>query len=128
MSNQVSLVLSARDPGQKSRQKSPSTGSRSEEEFDMTKNLLASLARKALAVSAALAVSTFASGALGADLPQRSSPVYYAAPPVFTWTGFYFGANGGYGFGRSTFGGGNEFGDQFGGLIGVTAGYNYQSG
>jgi outer membrane immunogenic protein len=96
----------------------------------MIKNLLASLAPKALApkILAALAVSTFAGAALGADLPGRSSPAYYPAPPVFTWAGFYLGANGGYGFGRGTFGGGPDFGNQTGGLVGVTAGYNYQSG
>jgi outer membrane immunogenic protein len=32
--------------------------------------------------------------ASAADLPARSAPVAYA--PAFTWTGFYFGAHGGY--------------------------------
>ncbi|MGO9006942.1 MAG: outer membrane protein [Beijerinckiaceae bacterium] len=91
----------------------------------MTKNLLAGLAPKALA---ALAVSALGSGALGADLPARSSAAYYPAPPIFTWTGVYLGANGGYGIGRGTYGGDPDFGNQAGGLIGVTAGYNYQSG
>jgi outer membrane immunogenic protein len=91
----------------------------------MTKNLLAGLALKVLA---ALAVSTLASGALGADLPSRSSAAYYPAPPIFTWTGVYLGANGGYGIGHGTYAGGPDFGDQAGGLFGITAGYNYQSG
>ncbi|MGP0061260.1 MAG: outer membrane protein [Beijerinckiaceae bacterium] len=91
----------------------------------MTNNLFAGLAPKALA---ALAVLTLASGALGADLPSRSSAAYYPAPPIFTWTGLYLGANGGYGIGRGTYGGGADFGDQAGGIFGVTAGYNYQSG
>ena len=57
-----------------------------------------------------------------ADIQQR--PVVKAAPvmmaPVFTWTGPYVGINGGYGWGES-----RSF-DIDGGLLGVTAGYNWQ--
>jgi len=35
---------------------------------------------------------TMAAGAAAADLPT----VYSAPPPAWSWTGFYFGANGGY--------------------------------
>ena len=79
---------------------------------------------------AALALS-LAAPALAADLPSRRyAPAndYYAPPPVFTWTGFYVGINGDLGVGHFTHGGNPAFGDAFGGLGGVTAGYNYQSG
>jgi outer membrane immunogenic protein len=69
-----------------------------------------------------------ASGAVAADLPNRYAAPAYAPPPpppVFTWTGFYAGVQGGYGF--STFvNGGSPAGNPSGGLIGLTAGYNYQ--
>jgi len=72
-----------------------------------------------------------ASPAVAADLPSRhAAPTldYYAPPPVFTWTGFYAGLNGDMGLGRASGGGDTAFGNLFGGLGGVTAGYNYQSG
>jgi outer membrane immunogenic protein len=69
--------------------------------------------------------------AAAADLPPRPAPApYYKAPvaiPVYNWTGFYIGINGGGGFGRSqwdTIGGFNTSG----GLVGGTVGYNYQFG
>ncbi len=85
---------------------------------------------------AALAVSTFLSSAaltpaLAADLPSRyRAPTYYDPPaPIFTWTGFYAGAQGGLGLGSYTAGGSRVFGSNpIGGLGGVTVGYNYQSG
>ncbi len=41
--------------------------------------------------------------ALAADLPVKA-PAYAAAPtPMFTWTGFYAGLNGGYGWGHTGF-------------------------
>jgi outer membrane immunogenic protein len=48
---------------------------------------------------AGIAVATLCgTSALAADLPARA-PVYKAAPePVSTWTGFYIGGNGGYGW------------------------------
>lgn len=78
--------------------------------------------------AAALAV---ASPAVAADLPSRyrAPPSdYYAPPPVFTWSGLYVGANGALGIGRFSDGGDAAFGNAFGGLGGVTVGYNYQSG
>lgn len=89
----------------------------------MTRYLLAGFAPLAAA-----AIAGFATGAVAADLPSRSSAPYYAAPPIFTWTGFYIGANGGFGVGHGSGGGGPDFNTQTGGLVGVTAGYNYQSG
>jgi outer membrane immunogenic protein len=46
--------------------------------------------------------------------------------PVYNWTGFYLGINGGYGWGRSNW---TAFGldaDPRGGLVGGTIGYNWQ--
>ena len=49
------------------------------------------------------ALAFVAAPAAGADLPPRY-PQPYAAPayaPIYNWTGFYFGINGGGGWGRS---------------------------
>ena len=90
-----------------------------------------------------LATTTLAtagmSAASAADLPSRfAPPPIIAAGPVFTWTGFYLGAQVGYGWNanendivlptgfvvpRGDFG---DSGDGF--LAGVHAGYNYQIG
>jgi outer membrane immunogenic protein len=62
-----------------------------------------------------------------ADLPR---PVYKGpafVAPVFTWTGFYVGVNGGYGFGTSNWDPGPSF-NANGGLVGGTLGYNLQTG
>jgi outer membrane immunogenic protein len=80
----------------------------------------------AVAMSAVLGGSAL-SGASAADLPRRS-PAYVAPAyaPIFTWTGFYAGINGGYGFGDTNGYGRALAGSPGGGLIGATAGYNYQ--
>jgi outer membrane immunogenic protein len=75
----------------------------------------------AVLLSTATALPTFA-----ADLPMQAP--YYAPPPVFTWTGGYVGANASFGFGQYTSGGQSYFGNADGGLFGLTAGYNFQSG
>jgi len=87
----------------------------SNEEIAMKKFLLAAL------------LAGVATSALAADLPSHKAPpppVPAYAPQAFSWTGFYIGVNGGYGFGS----GGRDFGNPDGGLVGVTAGYNYQIG
>lgn len=82
-----------------------------------------------LAVASALAVA-MAGPSLAADLPRPAykAPVYIAP---FSWTGFYVGINGGYGFGKSNWsnvtGSTGDFNVR-GGLIGGTLGYNMQSG
>jgi len=71
-----------------------------------------------------------AAPAAAADLGQPSYPYYKAPPaplPVYSWTGFYLGVNGGGGFGRSAWDSAGGF-DISGGLVGGTVGYNYQIG
>jgi len=79
----------------------------------------------------AVLLASAATAAYAADLPSRKAapapaPVYVA--PAFTWTGFYLGVNGGYGFADMHGSGSARFGRPAGGLLGVTAGYNYQIG
>lgn len=75
-----------------------------------------------------------AAGAQAADLPVKA-PVYKApVAQVYDWTGFYFGANAGLGFGRSATTVFGPFGTEqarlggLGALGGVQAGYNWQFG
>ena len=76
-----------------------------------------------------LALAATTGMALAADIPRQmpptKAPAYVA--PYYNWTGLYLGINGGYGWGRSSWDGfgSGTFGTS-GGLIGVTAGYNWQ--
>jgi outer membrane immunogenic protein len=90
--------------------------------------------RRVLISATSIAVLALAAqAASAADLPRRSEmPV--KAPiiaPYYNWTGFYVGINGGGAWGRSSF---DFFGastgnfNTSGGLVGGTAGYNYQMG
>jgi outer membrane immunogenic protein len=77
----------------------------------------------------ALAALIVAAPALAADLPSRKeAPVYIAPAPIFTWSGFYIGIEGGGDF--------RDYNDNWtgrgfvkdGGLIGGVLGYNWQFG
>jgi len=88
--------------------------------------------RLILAIFAGLLAVAVAAPSFAADLPR---PVYKAQPGVyvapFSWTGFYLGINGGYGWGKTSWSNvGGTTGDfnVNGGLIGGTAGYNLQTG
>lgn len=86
----------------------------------------------------ALPVSTLAlASAVAADLPTRKpAPAYTPAPPIFTWTGFYVGVQGGWSGGGSNkvnfaspaFGGAGSVSGwrPDGGFLGLRAGYDYQ--
>jgi outer membrane immunogenic protein len=84
--------------------------------------------RRVLSATIGLLALT-ATGALAADLPRAMPP---AKAPVFvpgySWTGFYAGINGGGAWGRSDWSGFGSDTDVSGGLVGVTAGYNWQTG
>jgi outer membrane immunogenic protein len=70
-----------------------------------------------------------ATNAVAADLPRgmpTKAPAVFA--PGYSWTGFYLGVNGGGAWGRSDWSGFGNDTDVSGGLVGVTAGYNWQSG
>lgn len=90
---------------------------------------------KRIVLAAVLAFS--AVPALAADLPAPAppprAPAAYVpvAAPVYNWSGFYVGINGGYGFGSSEWTGGGVSTGSFdinGGLVGGTVGANFQTG
>jgi outer membrane immunogenic protein len=77
-----------------------------------------------------LATGAVAGSASAADLGRQYQQPYVKAPiynPVFTWTGFYLGVNGGGGWGQSSWDRTGNF-DLSGGVIGGTAGFNWQTG
>ena len=83
----------------------------------------------------AICATVIAGPAFAADLrppppPPPAAPAYVPAP-VYNWSGFYFGLNGGYGFGSSKWTTGTLSTGTFdtsGGLIGPTVGANFQTG
>jgi outer membrane immunogenic protein len=85
---------------------------------------------KKLVLAGAALAALIASPAMAADLPVKAPPI---VAPVYDWTGFYVGINGGYSFGRSNtdfnFPGFPVVSGQFninGALAGGQAGYNWQ--
>jgi outer membrane immunogenic protein len=85
--------------------------------------------RIVLASLGLLAITTTAPPVMAADLAARP-PVKapsYVPPAYYNWSGFYVGINGGYGFGTSSWTGTDNFNIN-GGLVGGTAGYNWQVG
>jgi outer membrane immunogenic protein len=78
-----------------------------------------------------LAATALAGAAAAADLGARYPQQPYVKAPLYTapfsWTGFYLGLNGGGGWGSSTWDRTGSF-DLSGGVIGGTAGFNWQTG
>lgn len=84
----------------------------------------------AVALSCAM-ISASAAADLGARMPPSKAPSYFTPAPAFTWSGFYVGLTGGYGWGNARFDTGATTGNTFrtsGGNFGSTLGYNMQSG
>jgi len=87
-------------------------------------------------LAAALFSATATGVALASDLPPPAAPpparapaVYMPAPPVYNWSGFYLGINGGWGFGHSGWSVPGFTTGNFninGGLVGGTIGANWQ--
>src|SRR6478609_10580168 len=95
----------------------------------MKKRLLAASCLVSILGSSSLAIHSAAAADLAAR-PYTKAPATVVA--VYNWTGFYLGANAGYGWGNS-----NEFAAVFGtranfdisgGLAGGQVGYNWQTG
>ncbi len=83
-------------------------------------------------VAFALATGLLCGQALAADLPMPAPPprapaAYVPVAPVFTWSGIYIGANGGYSFGTTEPAGGTNFTTN-GIVAGGTIGGNIQTG
>jgi outer membrane immunogenic protein len=86
--------------------------------------------KKSVAAGFVLGVLSVATGAPAADLSL--APLYKAPPAVVTqaynWTGFYIGANGGGGWGHSSWSANGTSINPSGGQAGGTIGYNQQIG
>src|SRR5882762_6191261 len=82
--------------------------------------------RVLLTTIAVLAVA--ATAAVAADLPRAmpaKAPAY--VPIGYNWTGFYVGINGGYAWGSSRWSAFGSNANPSGGMVGGTAGYNWQA-
>ena len=80
-------------------------------------------------VAAALVAAQCAAAADLSVAPlYKAPPATPVPPPAYNWTGFYLGVNGGGGWGRSWWSANGTHVDLSGGLVGGTAGYNWQIG
>ena len=88
------------------------------------------------ALALAIATITATAPVRAADLPQPPPPMarapVFVPPPVYNWSGFYIGINGGWGFGTSNWtnsltvpGSSGDF-NLSGGVVGGTVGANWQ--
>jgi outer membrane immunogenic protein len=81
---------------------------------------------------ACVGVAALTGAAAAADLYRPAPAPYYKAPayaPAYTWSGFYIGVNGGWGWGSSSWDSVSAPTGDFdisGGVVGGTLGYNYQ--
>lgn len=84
--------------------------------------------RPVFRASVLASVLVAATAANAADLPRRGAPSYdYAPPPVFVWSGLYFGLNVGAALGSFQGGAYQLFGSNPTGVLGgAQVGYNYQ--
>jgi outer membrane immunogenic protein len=74
------------------------------------------------------AIMALAPVAQAADMPAPYKAPAYVEPAYAGWTGFYFGINGGYGFGSSDWDFPALSTDPSGAFVGGTLGYNMQTG
>ena len=85
---------------------------------------------------ASTAVLAFSASAFAADLPSRAAPAALAPAPIFTWTGFFAGANAGFIDSKTAstdlddaWAAGETIHNSGSGVLGgVQAGYNLQTG
>ena len=86
--------------------------------------------RRLIAIFFAVGALVAAQCAAAADLsvaPLYKAPLQQPSP-LYNWTGFYLGANGGGGWGRSWWQSQSTSIDLSGAQVGGTAGYNWQFG
>jgi len=88
----------------------------------MKRSILAALGLLALASALPSAAAD-----LGGRYPAYKAPPVAYFPQAYNWTGFYLGINGGGAWGTSNWNGYGVSSSPSGGMIGVTAGYNWQA-